>query len=121
MVKHLLLLLELSMVDELVCFNEHNETQKGMKSTGCLLDSGISKVPCVLRVLCGYLPANKSCPAPSESVSPVSPVRRNRECRRFPTRVASVSAVCGMLSLRVSMQVDGRCATDGNQDVIFPP
>ena len=30
------------MVDELVCFNEHNETQKGMKSTGCLLDSGIS-------------------------------------------------------------------------------
>ena len=46
MVKHLLLLLELSMVDELVCSNEHNETQKGMKSTGCLLDSGISKVPC---------------------------------------------------------------------------
>ena len=71
----------------------------------------------VFWVLCGYLPANKSCPAPSESVSPVSPVRPNRECGRFPTRVASVSAVCGMLSLRVSMQVDGRCATDGNQDV----
>ena len=64
---------------------------------------------------------NKSCPAPSESVSPVSPVRPNRECRRFPTRVASVSAVCGMLSLRASMQVNGRCAADGNQDVIFPP
>ena len=63
---------------------------------------------------------NKSCPAPSESVSPVSPVRRNRECS-FPTRVGSVSAVCGMLSLRVSMQVDGRCATDGKQDVIFLP
>ena len=55
------------------------------------------------------------------SVSPVSPVRRNRECGRFPTRVGSVSAVCGVLSLRVSMQVDGRCATDGNQDVIFVP
>ena len=26
---HLLLLLELSMVDELVCFNEHSETSKG--------------------------------------------------------------------------------------------
>ena len=63
--------------------------------------------------------SNKSCPAPSESVSPVSPVRPNRECRRFPTRVASVSAVSGMLSLRVSMQVDGRCAADGNQDVIL--
>ena len=51
MVKHLLLLLELSMVDELACFNEHNETQKGMKSAGCLLDSGVSKVPCVLSLV----------------------------------------------------------------------
>ena len=75
----------------------------------------------VFWVLCGYLPANKSCPAPSESVSPVRPVRPNRECGRFPTRVASVSAVCGMLSLRASMQVNGRCATNGNQDVIFLP
>ena len=64
---------------------------------------------------------DKSCPAPSESVSPASPARPNRECRRFPTRVGSVSAVCGMFSLRVSMQVGGRCATRGNQDVIFLP
>ena len=62
-----------------------------------------------------------SCPALSESVSPVSPVRPNRECGHFPTRVASVSAVRRMLSLRASMQVDGRCATAGNQDVIFLP
>ena len=53
---HLLLLLELSMVDELVCFFEHNETskmsaQKRIKSPGCLLDSGISKVPCVLSLV----------------------------------------------------------------------
>ena len=42
----------------------------------------------------------------SSSVSeckPVSPVRPNWECRRFSTRVGSVSAVCGMLSLRVSI------------------
>ena len=75
----------------------------------------ISTVPCVLSLV----------RAPALQISRVhlrlSPVRRNRECRRFPTRVGSVSAVCGMLSLRVSMQVDGRCATDGTQDVIFLP
>ena len=49
---HLLLLLELSMVDELVCFFEHKlKPQKRIKSPGCLLDSGISKVPCVLSVV----------------------------------------------------------------------
>ena len=118
------LLLELSMVDELVCFNEHNETSKVSK------ENQKPRVPswqwyfkgtmCSESCAGTYL-TNKSCPAPSESVSPVSPVRRNRECRRFPTRVASVSPVCGMLSLRASMQVDSRCAADGNQDVIFLP
>ena len=43
--------------------------QKGMESTGCLLDSGISKVPCVLSLVRVPTFANKSCPAPSESVS----------------------------------------------------
>ena len=106
-------------IDELVCFFEDNETSKG---------NGKHRVPSWQWYFKGpmcseagtYL-TNKSCPAPSESVSPVSPVRPNRECRRFPTRVASVGAVCGMLSLRASMQVNGRCATDGNQDVIFLP
>ena len=86
----------------LLCISNFNRTMCSESCTGTCL-------------------TNKSCPSPSESVSPVSPVRRNRECRRFPTRVGSVSAVCGMLSLRVSMQVDGRCATDGTQDVIFLP
>ena len=49
---HLLLLLELSMVDELVCFNPSTmKLKRRMKSPGCLLDSGISKVPCVLSLV----------------------------------------------------------------------
>ena len=116
---HLLLLLELSMVDELVCFFEHNETSKGNGKHRVPSWQWYFKGTMCSECCAGTYLTNKSCPAPSESVSPVCPVRRNRECRRFPTRVASVSAVCGMLSLRVSMQVDGRCATDGNQDVIL--
>ena len=118
---HLLLLLELSVVDELVCFFEHNETSKGNEKHRVPSWQWYFKGTVCSESCAGTYLTNKSCPAPSESVSPVSPVRRNRECRRFPTRVASVSAVCGMLSLRASMQVDSRCAADGNQDVIFLP
>ena len=45
------LLLELSMVDELVASLSTMKPQKRIKSPGCLLDSGISKVPCVLSVV----------------------------------------------------------------------
>ena len=113
--------LELSMVDELVCFNEHNETSKENQKPRVPSWQWYFKGTMCSECCAGTYLSNKSCSAPSESVSPVSPVRPNRECRRCPTRVASVSAVCGMLSLRASMQVNGRCATDGNQDVIFPP
>ena len=114
---HLLLLLELSMVDGLVCFFGHNETSKENQKPRVPSWQWYFKGTMCSESCAGTYLTNKSCPAPSESVSPVSPVRPNRECRRFPTRVGSVSAVRGMLSLRVSMQVDGRCATDGNQDV----
>ena len=110
-----------SLVDELVCFNEHNETSKENEKHRVPSWQWYFKGTVCSESCAGTYLTNKSCPSPSESVSPVSPVRRNRECRRFPTRVGSVSAVCGMLSLRVSMQVDGRCATDGTQDVIFLP
>ena len=99
-----LLLLELSMVDQLVCFNEHNETSKGNEKHRVPSWQWYFKGAVCSESCAGTYLTNKSCPAPSESVSPVNPVRRNRECRRFPTRVGSVSAVCGMFSLRVSMQ-----------------
>ena len=39
------------MVDELVASLSTMKPQKRIKSPGCLLDSGISKVPCVLSVV----------------------------------------------------------------------
>ena len=81
--------------------------QKGMRGMGWLRDRGILKARRVLSFVRTACKPCKSSPSLTESASPSSS-GQNQECSRFLKSVMFVSATCGMLSLRLSMQVDGQ-------------
>ena len=62
-----------SLVDELVCFNEHNETSKENEKHRVPSWQWYFKGTVCSESCAGTYLTNKSCPSPSESVSPVSP------------------------------------------------
>ena len=84
---------------------------------GSRLTRGISKVRHVLgfvRTACKPCQPCQPCklsPSLTEIASPSSS-GQNQECSRFLTRVMFAGATCRMLSLRVSMRVDGKLAID---------